>query len=264
MMVALWFGLYFAMLMGIFFWSRAYTWTEADALPDEHKKPGFGPQISLKNAALGLFQHGGPRVLLVLCCVSLVARFCFASLTWADLWVTLAVLAFWPFQEWLIHAWLEHLKPFHFGQRKLELVITKTHRAHHRNPWDPKFGLTTTYFVILFAGGVPMVWAFNYLIGLIPLHAAITGNLVTFLLILNYEWIHYLIHTSYVPKSMFYRRLWKNHRLHHFQNENYWFGLTMLTGDRVLGTQPVRNQTSHSSTVMNLGVDSFAEPIEAK
>lgn len=259
LMAGLGFCVYFALLMGVFFWTRAYTWTEAEALPAPNKKPGFGPQITLVDAAWGMFHFNGPRILALLLAVSVLARVSFLTVSWADLWVVLAVVAFWPFQEWLIHAWLEHLKPFYVGNRKVELLITKTHRAHHRNPWNPLYGLTTTYFIVLFAGGVPMLWAFNYLIGLIPLHAALTGNLVTFMLILNYEWIHYLIHTSYVPKSQFYRRLWKNHRLHHFQNENYWFGLTMLSGDRVLGTQPVRNTAGHSQTVMNLGVDALSQ-----
>jgi len=179
----------------------------------------------------------------------------------ADLWVAASILAFWPFQEWFIHAWLEHHKLLHIGKREVELVITKTHRAHHRNPWNPRFGLTTTYFVILFVGGVPMLWSLAYTFGLVPLHAALSGNFITFLLILNYEWIHFLIHTSYVPKSWFYRRLWRNHRLHHFQNENYWFGLTMLSGDRLLGTLPSGNRVVHSQTVMNLGVDTLHDCI---
>lgn len=258
-MIALAFGVYFSALMAIFFWTRAYTWTEAEAMPQPDKKPGFGPQINLRIAAWDMFKHGGPRVLVLLCAISLIARLYFFTASWVDLWVALAVVAFWPIQEWLIHAWLEHLKPFQLAGRKVELVITKTHRAHHRNPWDPKYGLTTTYFVVLFAGGVPMVWAFNYLFGFMPLDAALTGNLLTFLLILNYEWIHYLIHTSYIPKTRYYRRLWKNHRLHHFQNENYWFGLTMLSGDRLLGTQPLRDKTKRSDTVMDLGVEAGAE-----
>lgn len=254
-MVLIGFVVYFAALMGLFFWSRAHTWTEAEALPATDKRPGFGPQISLGSAAWAMFRHGGPRVLALLCIVSIAARIYVGTVGWSDLIVTISLIAFWPFQEWLIHAWLEHLKPLQFGSRKFELLITKTHRAHHRNPWDPQYGLTTTYFVILFAGGVPMVWAAAYGVGLISFPATLTGIALNFLLILNYEWIHYLIHTAYVPRSRFYKRLWRNHRLHHFQNENYWFGLTMLSGDRLLGTAPNRNNADHSETVMNLGVE---------
>lgn len=252
---------YFAVLLALFFGVREYTWTEEEALPAKDKKPGFGPQVSLGSAARGMFSHGGPRVLAAACLVALVARGLVFQYSWADLWVVLGVLIFWPFQEWLIHAWLEHLPAFHFGKRKVELVITKTHRAHHRNPWDPKYGLTTTYFVVLFMGGVPMIWSLGYSFGFVPPHAVLTGILVTFLLILNYEWVHYLIHTSYTPHSWYYRRLWRNHRLHHFQNENYWFGLTMLAGDRVMGTQPQRGKATHSKTVLNLGVEATPEDV---
>ena len=252
---------YFTVLMAMFFWVRAYTWTEEEALPTKDKKPGFGPQISLIMASKGMFAHGGPRVLAVACIVALVWRVLVFEYSLADLWVILGVVALWPFQEWIIHAWLEHLPAFHFGNRKVELVITKTHRAHHRNPWNPKYGLTTTYFVVLFLGGVPMIWSLGGAFGFIALHSVLTGILVTFLFILNYEWVHYLIHTSYTPHSWFYRRLWRNHRLHHFQNENYWFGLTMLMGDRVLGTQPQRDLAPHSKTVLNLGIEASPEDI---
>jgi sterol desaturase/sphingolipid hydroxylase (fatty acid hydroxylase superfamily) len=60
-----------------------------------------------------------------------------------------------------------------------------------------------------------------------------------FSLALNYEWVHFLIHTAYVPRTRFYRRLWRNHRLHHYKNEHYWYGVTMLSGDRLLQTLPI-------------------------
>ncbi|TWU56057.1 sterol desaturase family protein [Rubripirellula reticaptiva] len=258
-MTAVGFGLYFVAVVGLFFWTRAFTWTEADALPPADKKPGFGARIDLSTAARDMFKFWGPRVLVVVCLASLAVRIVVGDFAWSDLIVTVGVIVSWPIQEWLIHAWLEHRPPIRVGGREVELLITKTHRAHHRNPWDPRFGLTTTYFVIAFVGGVPMMWAVPYLLGWLPIGAAMTGNLITFALILNYEWIHYLIHTSYVPKTRLYRRLWRNHRLHHFQNENYWYGLTMLAGDQVLGTQPKKSLAGHSDTVMNLGVESVAK-----
>ncbi|QDT02999.1 Fatty acid hydroxylase superfamily protein [Rubripirellula lacrimiformis] len=254
-MVAIGYGLYFTAVAGLFLWTRSRTWTEAEAMPPADKQPGFGSKISLAAAAKGMFRFWGPRVLVVTCAISLIARIVVGQSGWQDLAVVASVIVMWPIQEWLIHAWLEHRPPIQIGNRKMELLITKTHRAHHRNPWDPKYGLTTTYFVIGFLGCVPLLWSIPYQIGWLPLGAVMSGNLITFLLILNYEWIHYLIHTSYVPKGRLYRRLWRNHRLHHFQNENFWYGLTMLGGDRLLGTQPTKSLAGRSDTVMNLGVD---------
>ena len=35
-----------------------------------------------------------------------------------------------------------------------------------------------------------------------------------------YEWIHFLIHTAYRPRTSVYKAIWRNHRLHHFKNEH--------------------------------------------
>ncbi len=75
---------------------------------------------------------------------------------------------------------------------------------------------------------------------------------------LLYEWCHYLIHTDYKPKGVVYRAIWRDHRLHHFKNEHYWFGVTTPgTADRVLRTYPDPAQVPTSPTAKNLhaGVD---------
>jgi len=41
-----------------------------------------------------------------------------------------------------------------------------------------------------------------------------------------------------VPRTPYYQRLWRNHRLHHFRNEHFWYGVTRLEGDRLFGTAP--------------------------
>jgi hypothetical protein len=65
-----------------------------------------------------------------------------------------------------------------------------------------------------------------------------TGLVFHLLLAFHYEWVHFLVHTHVVPRTALYRRLWRNHRLHHFKNDHYWFGVTMLSGDRLLRTAP--------------------------
>ena len=72
---------------------------------------------------------------------------------------------------------------------------------------------------------------------------------------LIYEWTHFLVHTSYRPRSRWFRRLWRNHRLHHFKNENYWFGVSMLGADYLLGTHPGKGDVETSSTCLTLGYE---------
>ena len=85
-----------------------------------------------------------------------------------------------------------------------------------------------------------------------PLPLAITATATTLTMILNYEWVHYLIHTSYQPKTRLYRRLWRHHRLHHFKNEEFWFGLTMLSGDTLMKTNPQPGEAVRSPSCLTL------------
>ena len=73
-----------------------------------------------------------------------------------------------------------------------------------------------------------------------------------YVLILLYEWTHFLIHTSHRPRSRYYRSIWRNHRLHHFKNEHYWHGITNTLSDRVLGTHRDARAVERSRTVRTL------------
>jgi hypothetical protein len=57
------------------------------------------------------------------------------------------------------------------------------------------------------------------------------------------------------PRSPLYRGIWRAHRLHHFRNERYWFGVTTHLGDRVLCTYPAKDAVPLSTTARTLGVD---------
>jgi hypothetical protein len=53
----------------------------------------------------------------------------------------------------------------------------------------------------------------------VPLGALISGALAGYSMIFLYEWIHFLIHTAYRPRTRAYKTIHRNHRLHHFKNE---------------------------------------------
>ncbi len=44
--------------------------------------------------------------------------------------------------------------------------------------------------------------------------------------LLWYEWVHYVAHIAYVPRTPFGRWIKKYHLWHHFKNERLWFGVT--------------------------------------
>ena len=61
-----------------------------------------------------------------------------------------------------------------------------------------------------------------------------------------------MIHTPLPAALGYYQRLARNHLLHHFRNEHYWYGVTMLQADGWLRTAPEPNAVPKSPTAMTL------------
>jgi Fatty acid hydroxylase superfamily len=190
-----------------------------------------------------------PQILIAATAASLVARLSIGDFAPADAGVALTIIAVWPLQEWLIHVFILHYRPITIRGRTLDFPVPRSHRAHHRDPWDIPLLFIPTH-VFLYA--IPIQLAFWFLV--VPTRAlGTTGLAVYFALTLHYEWVHFLVHTRYRPRSRIYDRLWRNHRLHHFKNEGYWYGVTMLAGDRLMRTAPDVKLAPTSPTCRTLG-----------
>ncbi len=198
-------------------------------------------------------RHASPLLLLTVTIPAIVGRIALADWTRWDVVIAIAIVALWPVQEWLIHVFLLHAKPIKVGGRTLDLIIARMHRAHHRDPWNYRILFIPLHAAVGVLPVEVLLW-FNFM----PTRAlAMTGIAVSLALTVHYEWIHFLIHTRVTPSSRLYQRLWRNHRLHHFKNERYWFGVTRLEGDWVLRTAPPANAVPISATARTLGIGSF-------
>jgi Fatty acid hydroxylase superfamily len=234
----------------VFLWLRGLSSTDAEAAELERQSHAFQTPASLAAVGLNFLRIATAQVLLLAILLSWTARLLVGQWNLWDLLIAASIAAFWPLQEWLIHVTILHLKPFQIWGREIDPIICRNHRNHHRDPWHPHLGITPPHMIWLYLAGLPGVWLLA-----LPIPQALTGISVYFSFVLNYEWLHYLIHTSYVPRTSFYRRLWRNHRLHHFKNEHFWYGVTMLSGDRLFGTQPTASQAVRSETCLTLGVE---------
>ncbi|MBJ7593611.1 MAG: sterol desaturase family protein [Candidatus Dormibacteraeota bacterium] len=207
--------------------------------------------LGLGGAARIFFEYGSPRLMAIAAGVAVVARMLVGHLPWADLVVVGAILAVEPFAEWLLHVFVLHFKPRTIGSRRLDPLFAKRHRMHHRDPRNiplvfVPLPVLAGFFVLLAAvGGLGFP---DHRLGLTAF-----ATMTTFLL--GYEWSHYLIHSPYVPRTAAFRAVWRAHTLHHYKNEQYWFGVTNPVADYVLRTHPAKNAVPTSPTARTLGVD---------
>jgi hypothetical protein len=204
--------------------------------------------------------HFSPRIVGAACAVVLAARVYVGQWSWRDIVPPLALLAAQPFVEWVIHKYLLHLKPMSIGGRRIELYGSIQHRRHHHSPSDLNRVLLKPIEAVSFLVQIAIVIgvltvAVDWLVAWPVLPLTLTGILFAYLGLLRYEWSHFLIHTPYIPRSRWYRAIWRNHRLHHFKHEGYWMGVSSNLGDRLLGTNPDQKGVPRSPTARTLGVE---------
>ena len=205
--------------------------------------------MTLTDAAREFWRHPTPWLLAGALIAAVVARIALGDWQWSDAVLPLVVLAVFPFVEWMIHVFILHWRPRRIGRVMVDPVLARKHREHHINPrivkliFIPLQSLFGAFVAIMIVGMV-----------LIPRTALGVTFLVTvFAIGMVYEWTHYLVHTDYKAKHAFYRTIYRNHRLHHFKNEHYWYAVTSPgIADRVLGTYPDPQSVPNSPTAKNL------------
>ena len=217
----------------------------ATSQPADYSTPGL-----TLSRAFGLFRgQTNPRLILVMLAAAAVTRAALGSFSWRDAIVVAVILALEPFTEWVTHVTVLHLRPVTIRGRSIELHIARRHRLHHQDPKLIKHVLIPQGVLLrLVVFAVPL-----YYLVTPTLRQMLTGLVTSYAMLLTYEWTHFLIHSSYVPRSWYYRYIWRAHRLHHFKNEKYWYGVTVHLADHVLRTFPGRDDVETSPTARTLG-----------
>ena len=212
------------------------------------------PGLTLGDA-FGIFiRYLNAKVIAAWFIAAAVVRLVLGGWSLGDLVVAGIILGLQPFTEWVIHVTVLHLRPFRVRGRTIDPILSRRHRQHHQDPKLIKYVL------------IPRGVVFRSLIISLPLYWLVTPTLregVTALvtaygMLFVYEWTHFLIHSTYNPKSWYYRSIWRSHRLHHYRNEKYWFGVTINVADHVLRTFPQRDEVEPSPTARTLGVEPAA------
>src|SRR5579863_798572 len=166
---------------------------------------------------LVFLRHGSITALLVGVVVEVLA-FLSGAVTPMPLFVILGALMFY-FSEYGMHRFAFHAPPVPWPRlRKLQ---HRLHYDHHVEPnrldllflpiWflAPNLALATGLFALIF--GAEASWS------------ALFGMMLA---ILHYEWVHYVAHIPYQPRTRLGRWIKQYHLRHHFVSEKHWFGVS--------------------------------------
>ena len=200
---------------------------------------------TLRDAAAMFFSKPGPRRIATYAAGAWALRVALGRPRAGDLAVTAAVAAWWPLQEWLAHKYLLHLEPVE-GRR--DPLFARRHRAHHVEPREIDLTLLPTEVLDIAMPVNVALW----LLLLGGRRSAVTGMAAVATMALVYEWTHLLVHTGYKPKGEFFKKVRRNHRLHHYRSEKNWLGFTLPLVDELLGTAPDPRSIPFSETARDL------------
>lgn len=214
--------------------------------------------VSLGGAWASFWRHPSPYLIGTSLVASVVARAIAGGGEWWEALVPVALIALFPVVEWLIHVVILHWRPRRVGGVELDSLLARKHREHHADPRD---------IPLVFIPWPALAWllpayAVVALVVMPTLSGALSLLVSVYAIKLGYEWTHYLVHSDYRPRSRWFRSVWRNHRLHHYKNEHYWFTVTSAgTADRLFGTYPDPAAVTTSLTVRRLHADEGSDTI---
>jgi 4-hydroxysphinganine ceramide fatty acyl 2-hydroxylase len=183
----------------------------------------------------------GSNTVVILVCVAIVA----AGVTGAlhvSTWLVLLGAALYYLTEYGTHRFL-----FHAGPSRFAWVRAKQHRLHYDHHVEPSrldlLFLPLWYVVPNTLLMVVIAYAILRDAGMVA--ALVLGSMLA---LLQYEWVHFIAHQPYTPKTTFGRWMKRYHLRHHFVNEKLWFGVSNPLMDMVYRTYRDLNDAPRSPT----------------
>ena len=192
---------------------------------------------------LVFLRHGGVAALVVAVLVEGLA-FLSGRIAPQFLLMLLGALLFY-LSEYGMHRFAFHAPPLPWpALRKLQ------HRLHYDHHVEPS-RLDLLFLPLWFL--VPNLAVATALVALVfGLEPALSALFGMMLAILHYEWVHYVAHIPYQPKTRFGRWLKQYHLRHHFISEKHWFGVSNPSLDAVFGTFSAPGDVEKSGSTRKL------------
>ncbi len=193
--------------------------------------------------ALTFFKHGS-NALLALAIVAVGLWAWFGATVWSLLWIVVGALLFYA-TEYTLHRFGFHAPPAPWAwMRRLQ------HRLHYDHHAEPA-RLDLLFLPFWFLG--PNLVLTAYLVYLLLGADAVAPVMVGVLLaVFHYEWVHYVAHIPYQPRTKFGRWMKQYHLRHHFISEKLWFGVSNPSFDILYRTYREPKTVEKSATVRKL------------
>lgn len=161
------------------------------------------------------------------------------------MFIILGILIF-ALSEYITHRFLFHLKAP--NNPILLKLLKRLHYDHHTYPDDLKLLFLPLWYSLpnFFILSAIFYFYNDDLINTISFGIGLIGMLLV------YEWKHYVAHRPIKPRTRLGRWVKKIHILHHYKNENYWFGVSTPFADFIFGTFKNEKEVETSNTAKNL------------
>ena len=168
---------------------------------------------------LRLFLLHGSNTMLVLLSAFIVLAW---SLGWLIIpgWAVATGALLFYVTEYSTHRFMFHARPSRFAWLR-----AKQHRLHYDHHLEPA-RLDLLFLPLWYV--VPNLIVTGLLAFMVVRDTGMVAGLVlgASLAVLHYEWVHFIAHMPYVPKTAAGRWMKRYHLKHHFINERLWFGVS--------------------------------------
>jgi 4-hydroxysphinganine ceramide fatty acyl 2-hydroxylase len=188
-------------------------------------------------------RHGGVAVLLLGVAAETLA-WLLGAVALQPVMIVLGALLFY-LSEYGMHRFAFHAPPLPWlPARRLQ---HRLHYDHHVEPNRLDLLFLPIWFLVpnlAFAAGL-----FALVFGMQEAASALLGMMLA---ILHYEWVHYVAHIPYQPRTRLGRWIKQYHLRHHFISEKHWFGVSNPVLDGAFGTFRGPDAAEKSPTTRNL------------
>ena len=192
---------------------------------------------------LVFIRHGGAAALLVGVVAEILLWLCGAVALQPGP-ILLGALLFY-LVEYGMHRFAFHASPLPWPA--LRRLQHRLHYEHHVEPNRLDLLFLPIWFLVPNLAVAAALFALAF-----GSQAACSALLGMMLAILHYEWVHYVAHISYQPRTPLGRWIKQYHLRHHFVSEKHWFGVSNPSLDGVFGTFRGPAAGEKSTTTRNL------------